>query len=514
MPLVAGVDSSTQSTKVELRDPESGELVGTGRAPHPSVAPPVSEQDPATWLEAFHSALDMALREAGARTGSLLGKESLAAISVISVAAQQHGMVVLGHDGTVLRPAKLWNDTESAPDALALRKLLPGGDAAWAAACGSVPVAALTVAKLAWLKRREPETFKHMARIMLPHDWITYQLTGRSVTDRGDASGTGYWSPGEGHWRLDLLALVDSELDWEPLLPTVLRPTEPAGEWGRIAIGPGTGDNMASALGIGLKPGDTAISLGTSGTAFMVSAGATADASGYVEGFADASGRFLPLVCTLNATLVTDTVARLLNIDRDELARLALDEPPGAGGLVLVPYLSGERTPDRPYARGGIAGIHTGATTGSLVRSAFEGVVCSMLDAADHLHSAVSVKDAGALSVAGQQEPGQERSAQPGRLFLVGGGARSGAYQQILADLSGTRVIVPEVKESVATGACVQAAAVARGCSVDQVMEEWNLDAGQVVEPRDIAQRSEIRQRYASIAASTIWDGQSQVVAG
>lgn len=523
MPLVAGVDSSTQATKVELRDLESGEIAGTGRAPHPSVTPPVSEQDPIVWLEAFHGALEMALREAGLRSGSRLTRESVAALSV---AAQQHGMVVLGPDGTVLRPAKLWNDTESAPDALHLRKLLRGGDAAWARACGSVPVAALTISKLAWLRRCEPEMFRNIAKIMLPHDWITYQLTGRSVTDRGDASGTGYWSPAEGRWRPDLLALVDPGVNWEPLLPAVLGPAEPAGEWGPVVVGPGTGDNMASALGIGLKPGDVAISLGTSGTAFMVSDEATADASGQVEGFADASGRFLPLVCTLNATLVTDTMARLLALDREQFAQMALEEPPGAGGLVLVPYLAGERTPDRPYARGGLAGLQIGATSASIARAAFEGVVCSMLDAADHLRGvtdggrgcsqAPAEGDSDGRGLVAEGRGGaSSRSGGPegtGRLFLVGGGARSIAYRRVLADLSGSEVIVPRGEESVATGACVQAAAVARGCSVDQVMHEWGLDGGYVVEPRETPQREDIRTRYTTIATDELWDTEPKVV--
>ncbi|MFN8017280.1 MAG: FGGY family carbohydrate kinase [Acidimicrobiales bacterium] len=200
-----------------------------------------------------------------------------------------------------------------------------------------------------------------------PHDWLTRRLTGRTTTDRGDASGTGWWSPADGAYRPDLLALVDPERDWSGTLPEVLGPTEPAGTWGSGAdaqdadgtwhtlaatvVGPGTGDNMAAALGLGMEPGDLALSFGTSATAFTVADRPTADPSGAVAGFADATGRFLPLVCTLNATKVTDAIARLLGVEPNELDDLALGAPAGAGGLVLVPHLDGERTPNRPHAR-------------------------------------------------------------------------------------------------------------------------------------------------------------------
>ena len=183
MPLVAGVDSSTSATKVEVRDVDSGRVVGRGSAPHPPTQPPRSEQDPAAWWAAFESAWQQA------------GDPAVAAISV---AGQQHGMVVLDERDEVVRPAKLWNDTESAPDAAWLVEQLPGGRKAWADACGSVPVASFTITKLSWLHRSEPDAWQRLARVVLPHDWLTFRLTGRFVTDRGDASGTGYWSGG--HW--------------------------------------------------------------------------------------------------------------------------------------------------------------------------------------------------------------------------------------------------------------------------------------------------------------------------
>ncbi len=199
MALVAGVDSSTQSTKVEIRDLSTGAVVARASAPHTGTTPPRSEQDPNDWWAAFTTAW------------AAVGAPDVAAISV---AGQQHGMVVLDEQRRVIRPAKLWNDTESAPDSGWLLKQLPDGAAGWAAACGSVPVAAFTITKLSWLHRSEPEAWARMAHVLLPHDWLTAQLSGELVTDRGDASGTGYWSPAAGEYRWDLLGIVDRDRDW------------------------------------------------------------------------------------------------------------------------------------------------------------------------------------------------------------------------------------------------------------------------------------------------------------
>jgi xylulokinase len=463
MPLVAGVDSSTQATKVEARDLESGKLVGSGRAAHPPTQPPKSEQDPASWAEAFASAW--------AQCGS-------PDVAAISVAAQQHGLVACDQKGEPLRPAKLWNDAEAAPDAGWLIKQLGGADA-WAEAIGTVPVASLTISKLSWLHRSEPETFERMARVLLPHDWLTSRLCSEFVTDRGDASGTGYWSPSSGTWRVDLLEIVDKDREWLRMLPRVLDPTEVAGEWEGAAVGPGTGDNMASALGLGLRPGDVAISLGTSGTVFAVSERPTADGTGAVAGFADATGRFLPLVCTLNATRVTDAVARLLAVDRERLDRLALDAPAGAGGVVLLPYLDGERTPNRPKATGTLAGLRSDVARDQVARAAYEGVVCGLLDGMD------------ALSAAGVDING--------RLFLVGGGARSAAYRRIVADLTQRPVVVPDDPESVALGACVQAAAVLGDQSFDELASSWGLGKATTVDPGTGVDADAVRAAYAAV---------------
>ena len=458
MTIVAGVDSSTQATKIEIRDAETGALVRTGRAAHPATSPPRSEQDPNAWWTAFEQAAEAAG-----------GLDDCAAVSI---AAQQHGLVVTDATGTPLRSAKLWNDTESAPDAAWLLTQLDDGASGWARACGSVPVAAFTITKLSWLHRTEPETFARIERVMLPHDWLTWKLTGEYSTDRGDTSGTGYWSPATGEYRYDLLEIVDAEFDWAGALPPVQDAADAFG----------TGDNMAAALGLGMVPGDVAISLGTSGTVFAVSEAATADPTGAVAGFADATGRYLPLVCTLNATKVTDTIARLLGVDHPGLDALAVAAAPGAGGLTLIPYFDGERTPNRPDARGALVGLHPDASREAVARAAYEGVVCGLLDGLDALRAVHVPVD--------------------GRCFLIGGGARSAAYRQVVADLAQRPVTIVADDELVALGACVQSAARAQRMPIAAVQSAWNLGAGYEIEASiDAATTEKIRSNYASARA-------------
>jgi xylulokinase len=475
MPLVLGVDSSTQSTKVEVRDADTGRVVASGRAPHPGVHPPCAEQDPQAWWAALTNAVLTA------------GVDDVAAIAV---AGQQHGLVALDAAGTVLRPAKLWNDTESAPQAA--RLVAARGRQGWVEACGSVPVASFTVTKLAWLADTEPDVVDRIAALVLPHDWLTLRLTDRRVTDRGDASGTGYWSPRAGTWRPDLLdEAAPRARGWHDALPTVLGPTEAAGQlttWAADQLGlrpgslvaAGTGDNMAGALGLALHPGDVACSIGTSGTVYTVSESPAADPSGAVAGFADATGRFLPLVCTLNATQVTDAVARLLGVGHDAFDALVLEAAAGSHGLVLVPYFAGERTPDRPDATGQLTGLRTDVRRDQLARAAVEGVVCGLLDGLD------------ALTAAGVPVTGD-------RLLVLGGGARSPAYRRVLADLAGRPVTHPAGDEHVAAGACVQAAATLHGADPTAIAVAWGLGTGPVLEPGPAAdRREEVRAAFAA----------------
>jgi xylulokinase len=457
-PLVVGVDSSTQSVKVEARRLDTGELVAVGSARHPATTPPVSEQDPTSWWAA--------LVEACAALGGCRRD-----VVAIAVAGQQHGLVLLDERGDPLRPAKLWNDTTSAPQSERLVSEL--GAETWAARTGSVPVASFTITKLAWVAEHEPETIARAARVMLPHDYLTWRLTGEHVTDRGDASGSGWFDAATGAVHLDLLATATGA-DWSGRVPTVLDATVVAGALTAeaaaalslppgIIVGPGTGDNMGAALGLGLRPGDVAISLGTSGTAFAVSSTPTRDPSGAVAGFASASGDFLPLVCTLNATKVTDTVARWLGTDAAGLASLALAGVADPGSVVLVPYFDGERTPNLPDATGTFSGLTNATTREQLALAAHDGVLRGLLAGREAL------RDAGA--------------SVDGRIFLIGGGARSSAYRQRCADLSGQSVVVPDTDETVATGAAVQAAVVAGSGSFGDLATRWHLGAGTTVHP-------------------------------
>lgn len=476
MALVLGVDSSTQSVKVEARDIETGAVVASGSAKHPPTTPPVSEQEPDAWWRALVEAI------------TALGDHRSEVVAV-AVAAQQHGLVLLDAKGDAVRPAMLWNDTTSAPQADELTTAR--SPQVWADACGSVPVAAFTVAKLARVAATEPAVLDRVAQVMLPHDYLTWRLTGRHVTDRGDASGTGWFDPSTNDYRPELLAAALGSSDgWLDRLPTVLGPGEAAGALSPdaaatlglqagIVIGPGTGDNMGAALGLGLRPGDLALSLGTSGTVYAVSTTATHDPSGAVAGFADATGRFLPLVCTLNATGVTDTVADWLGTDAPGLSELALAADPGFGGVTLIPYFDGERTPNLPDATGLFAGLRRTTTRADLARAAHDGVVCGLLDGLDALRGAGVAAD--------------------GRLHLVGGGARSAAYRQRTADLWGAPIRVPDADEAVATGAAVQAAVVAEsGADAAVVAARWNLGTGADVDPV-AADGAEVRAAYAEV---------------
>ncbi len=414
--LVAGVDSSTQSTKVLLCRAEDGEVVGEGTAPHPGG----TECDPAAWWAALEQA----------------GEGLLGRADAVAVAGQQHGMVVVGESGEVIRPALLWNDLRSSAAAAALIAER-GGPHWWAAQTGSVPNASFTVTKLRWLAEHEPAHAAQVARVMLPHDWITRRLgAAEPVTDRGDASGTGYFSTRTGQW---LPGVAAAALGHQPQLPRVAAPAEIVGRtaWG-AAIGPGTGDNMAAALGLGLEPGEVAVSIGTSGTAFAVTGVPADDPSGAIAGFADATGRFLPLACTVNAGLVLSSAAALTGTDLAGLSRRALAAEPGAGGITLLPYLDGERTPDRPHATGVLSGLTTrNATPENLARAAVEAVLASLADVARLL---------GAQGV-------EMRS-----VLLIGGGARSEAVRRLAPSIFGVDVDVPEPAEYVALGAARQAA--------------------------------------------------------
>ena len=453
MPLVAGVDTSTQSCKIVVRDAATGELVRSGSAKHPDG----TEIHPDHWWTAF--------------TEAAHGAGGLADVAAISVGGQQHGMVVLDSSGRVIRDALLWNDNRSADAAETLIRELGDGDREtgaqrWADAVGSVLVASLTVTKLRWLHDTEPENAARVAAVALPHDWLSWRIAGygpaddptaplgpqldKLFTDRSDASGTGYYdaqgADGAGEYRPDLLRMALGRVD--VALPRVLGPAESgavahpsiagADVAGGALIGPGAGDNAGASLGTGMEPGDVAISIGTSGVVSAVAPRRTADGSGAINGFADATGNALMLAVTLNAARVLDAAREVLDADFDRLATLALEAPAGSDGLVLVPYLEGERTPNRPDATGTLHGIRLATSTRAhLARAYIEGMLCGLADGLDALRA--------------QGVPIE-------RVMLIGGAAQSAAVQRIAPQIFGLPIAIPEPGEYVADGAARQAA--------------------------------------------------------
>jgi len=466
MPLVAGIDSSTQACKVVIRDAETGRRVRSGRAPHP----PGTEVDPEHWWVA----LKAATKAAG-------GFDD---VDAVSVGGQQHGMVCLDTDGQVVRPALLWNDTRSARASADLIAEL-GGPGEWAKAVGSVPLAAFTITKLRWLAEHEPDNARRTEAVCLPHDWLTWRLAGTPgldelVTDRGDASGTGYWSPATGEYRTDLVAKAFGR---SLRVPRVLGPLERvAANSARFVLGAGSGDNAAAALGLGAAPGDLIVSVGTSGVVCSRSASPTADPAGAVAGFASATGDFLPLVCTLNAARVLDASAELLRVSHRELSELALSVGDGADGVVMIPYFEGERTPNRPTARGSLHGLTLATTTPAHVaRAAVEGLLCGLADGIDAL---IAERD------------GRVGDAGSDQVLLIGGGAQSAAVCRIAPTIFGRPVVVPEPGEYVADGAARQAAwALAESAAPPS----WELESPKRYEGAGGAESagSTVRDRYA-----------------
>ena len=439
-PFVAGVDSSTQSCKVVICDPASGRIIREGRASHPEG----SEVAPQAWWDAFLEAV----RAAG-------GFDDVRALSV---GGQQHGMVCLDSQGEVIRPALLWNDTRSAGAAEELICERGDGDRErgarwWAQATGLVPVASFTVTKLRWLADNEPENAKKIAAVCLPHDWLSWKIRGGFeavgleglCTDRSDASGTGYMDRADAVYRREILAQalrISLEEAEGIILPKICEPVEAMGcgdlaqGWGEIEIGPGCGDNAGAALGVGLGVGQALLSLGTSGVVAVVSETPVEDPSGQVAGFADASGHWLPLACTLNASRILDAVGAMSGLSYEELDEAALSVP-DAGGLRLVPYFEGERTPNLTDATARLEGMTLkNSTRAHLARAGVEGLLAHMRFALECV---------------------RELGVPIEKVLVVGGGARSRAVQSLAAEFLGVPVEFPEAAEYVALGAARQA---------------------------------------------------------
>ncbi|WP_394214935.1 FGGY-family carbohydrate kinase [Brachybacterium vulturis] len=423
------MDSSTQSTKVVVVDALSGDLVHSSTAPHPEG----TEVWPQRWWDA--------LRLAG---GRILAQER-----ALSITSQQHSTILLGRQGEVLRPAILWNDLRAMESGAALVREL--GRDRWLRGPGLLPDSAHPVSRLRWLREHEPDLAARVETVLLPHDWLTWSLLGRREvpsTDRSDASSTGYWSIVDGDYDAEL---IRHSLGREVLTPEVLDPFAPAGMTAEgVLVGAGCGDNAATHLALASESGDMVISVGTSATVSMRTASPIADPTGRIDSMADARSGAIPIITMLNGARIIIATANMLGISPARLDKLAARAEPTAGGLVMLPYLDGERNPPRHAGAGALLGLSRGALTPeSVARASVLGLACAIADAVDDLSS-----------VAGE----------PRRILLVGGGARSRALRQAIADLTARTIHVAPEREHAAFGAARQAAWMLTG-----VMPRWPL---------------------------------------
>ncbi len=460
--VVIGVDSSTQSAKAVAVDTATGEVLGLGRAPHTVTGTGgARESDPEEWWTALVTAVRAAVREAGTAPG---------AVTAVAVAGQQHGLVALGADHRPLRPALLWNDTRSAPQAAALTDRL-GGPRAWLDRTGSVPVASMTAAKWQWLREHEPHHAEATVAVRLPHDLLTERLSGEAVTDPGDASGTCWYAPAVGTYDpgiLDLLGLDPARLP--ALAPTgatragglTAAAADALGLPRTVTVAAGTGDNMAAAVGLGLGAAGLldhpVVSLGTSGTVYAATRARPADPA--LAGFAATDGTRLPLGCTLNCTLAVDRFAGLLGLDRE-------DALPG-GGTVVLPYLDGERTPDLPAASGLVTGLRHTTDPRAVLGAAYEGAAFTLLRALDGLLAACGLDPA-------------DPAVRDRPLRLIGGGARGRTWTDTVRRLSGRPLVLPAATELVALGAAALAAGAATGEDPVAIATAWGTGAGETL---------------------------------
>ncbi|MFF2650474.1 FGGY-family carbohydrate kinase [Streptomyces sp. NPDC058045] len=468
MGIVAGLDSSPEFTRIVVCDTETGAVLRQGFAPHPGETGRVGDIDPQAWL--------LSLGEA-ASGGMLEG------VQAIGVCGQPNAVVPLDGQGNAVRPALVGNDKRAQVAAADLVDRL-GSREAWAAAVGCVPQAGQAVTKLRWLARTEPEAARRVESVLGAHDWLVWQLLGRPpqrTTDRGAASGTGYWSVATGSYRTDLVELA---LGRQVALPEVLGPAQSAGTTPEgLLISAGTDETMAAAFGLGIGTGDAVVSLGASGSVMAVHHEALADSSGMITSLADATGMHLPVVHTSNAVRTLRGTAELLGVDLEGLSALAEKSTPGAHGLVLLPYLEGERTPHLPHTAGTLSGLRRESMKPEhLARAAFEGMLCGLADALDVLRG---------------------RGVAVRRVFLLGAAAELPAVRAAAPSLLGVQVVVVQPADYAALGAARQAAwalGVARGTLGADAPPAWQGAASQVFEPgEELPVGRAVRQQYTAV---------------
>lgn len=445
-----GIDCGTQSTKALLVDADTEAVIGLGRAAHELIerADGTREQQPDWWVDALIAATQSALARAGA-----------VEVAGVGVSGQQHGFVALGGDDRPVRAAKLWNDTTTAEECTLLTDGV-GGFGRALELTGNSFLPGYTAPKVLWLKRHEPAMYASTRRMCLPHDYLNLWLTGEFATEPGDASGTAYFDVRARQYSATVLSLLDAQRNWSEALPRVvasvsvlgrLRPAaaEALGLQPGVPVSGGGGDNMMAAIGTGaVAEGPVVVSLGTSGTVFAYRSQPAVDPLGEASAFCDSTGGWLPLVTTLNCTVVTDWIARLFGLDHAGVEAALASSPPGARGLTLVPHLEGERTPNVPSGTGVFAGLRAEHSSADLVRAVFEGVTFGLRYAM------------GALARTGV------RATQ---LTLVGGGATSDAWAQLCADIFQLPVVRPPQTEAASLGAARQVRWAVEGRQADSL---------------------------------------------
>jgi xylulokinase len=437
-----GIDCGTQGTKAIVLDAVSGKVLGEGSGAHHMIsgAHGRREQDVQEWLDAFESATAAALKQAGISGSQILG---------IGVSGQQHGLVMIDELGHVLRPAKLWCDTESAPENDRLLEYL-GGEAGSLERLGIAIAPGYTVSKLLWTKEQFPELFARIDKILLPHDFLNYWLTGRCCSDYGDSSGTGYFNVRTREWDLDILNHIDPSGRLVNALPTLLEADQPVGKIlpaiaERLGINPdaivssGGGDNMMGAIGTGnIAPGLITMSLGSSGTVYAFADQPSVSEQPSVAAFCSSSSGWLPLICTMNLTNATGAIRELFALDIAAFNQAVSAAPIGAQGVLMLPFLNGERVPALPHATGSILGLDsTNLNQANLCRAVVEGTTFGLRYGLDLL---------------------RDNGIKSSDIRLIGGGAKSAVWRQIVADIMDTPVICTKGSEAAALGAAIQAA--------------------------------------------------------
>jgi D-xylulose kinase len=438
--LLIGVDSGTQSTKALVVDAKNGRVLGSSSVAYdliPKLPPGAKEQHPKTWRDATAKAIRQALKQARARSGE---------VKAIGVSGQQHGFVPLDATGEVIRPAKLWCDTSTSAECEEIMEAV-GGFKATVRAIGNAVLPGFTAPKILWLKKNEPKNYGRLASVLLPHDYLNFWLTGEKVMEYGDASGTALLDVRKRKWSRALLDAIDPELEGK--LPPLISSDRPAGtlqpatakELGLdpdVIVSAGGGDNMMGAIGTGnTRPGVITASFGTSGTIYACAGKPVIDPRGEIAAFCDSTNQWLPLLCTMNVTVATEMVRQDFKLDHAKFTSLAGSAPAGSDGLLLLPYLEGERTPNVPAGTGVYFGVNTRTFSAEyFARAAMEGVTLGMNYGLRRL---------------------RELGVEPTQIRATGGGAKSKLWRQIMADVFNAEVVTLKVSEGAAYGAALQA---------------------------------------------------------